>query len=116
MLGVAFAGVQLWKGENATVPPRILKKRSIAFGSWFIFCLGGSFFVRTYSSDYRTLVSLLISVIQRRLVALNSNVSGSDQRVLLLTIVIQLDLFTTEKTTDSESRSDLLHSYLVSSH
>ncbi|KAL9076715.1 MAG: hypothetical protein Q9161_000700 [Pseudevernia consocians] len=48
VLGVAFAGVQLWKGDNATVPPRILKKRSIAFGSWFIFCLGGSFFILIY--------------------------------------------------------------------
>lgn len=46
VLGIAFAGVQLWKGDNATVPPRILKKRSIAFGSWFVFCLGGSFFLR----------------------------------------------------------------------
>lgn len=30
------------------MPPRILKKRSIAFGSWFAFCLGGSFFVLIY--------------------------------------------------------------------
>lgn len=52
VLAITFAGIQLWKGENATVPPRILKKRSIAFGSWFMFCLGGSFFVRKYSSEY----------------------------------------------------------------
>ncbi|CAF9933684.1 MAG: hypothetical protein ALECFALPRED_005660 [Alectoria fallacina] len=48
MLAIAFGGVQIWKGDNATIPPRILKKRSIAFGSWFMFCLGGSFFVLIY--------------------------------------------------------------------
>ncbi|CAF9938024.1 hypothetical protein IMSHALPRED_000629 [Imshaugia aleurites] len=48
VLAVAFAIVQLWKGDNATVPPRILKKRSIAFGAWFVFCVGGSFFVLVY--------------------------------------------------------------------
>lgn len=47
VLGAAFAVIQAWKGDNATVPPRILKKRSIACGSWFTFCLGGSFFLRT---------------------------------------------------------------------
>ena len=50
VLAIAFAGVQFWKGDDATVPPRILKQRSIAFGCWYIFCLGGSFFVRTYIS------------------------------------------------------------------
>lgn len=48
VLAIAFTATQLWKGDNATVPPRILKKRSIAFGSWFMFCLGGSFFVLIY--------------------------------------------------------------------
>ena len=48
ILAIAFGGVQLWKQDNATVPPRILKKRSIAFGSFFVFCLGGSFFVLVY--------------------------------------------------------------------
>ena len=72
VLAIAFAGVQLWKGDNATVPPRILKKRSIAFGCWFIFCLGGSFFVRTY-------VSLMIApIVQVRLVASNRSIPGSE--------------------------------------
>jgi hypothetical protein len=43
-----FVGVQLWKGDNATVPPRILKQRSMASSSWFAICLGGSFFVFVY--------------------------------------------------------------------
>ena len=48
ILAIGFSAVQLWKQDNATVPPRILKKRSIAFGSWFVFCLGASFFVLIY--------------------------------------------------------------------
>lgn len=48
ILAIGFAAVQFWKQDNATVPPRILKRRSIAFGSWFALCLGGSFFVLIY--------------------------------------------------------------------
>ncbi|KAI9697587.1 MAG: hypothetical protein M1836_004537 [Candelina mexicana] len=48
LLLIAFVAIQLWKQETATVPPRILKQRSIAFGSWFAFCLGGAFFVMVY--------------------------------------------------------------------
>ena len=48
LLGIAFIGIQVWKQENATVPPRILKQRSVAFSSFFVFCLGGSFFVMIY--------------------------------------------------------------------
>jgi MFS family permease len=48
LLGIGFVAVQLWKGDSATVPPRILKKRSVAFGCFFILCLGGSFFVFIY--------------------------------------------------------------------
>ncbi|KAM0802567.1 major facilitator superfamily domain-containing protein [Usnea florida] len=48
VLGIAFAGVQVWQGDNATIPPRILKNRSIIFGAWFVFCLGASFFILVY--------------------------------------------------------------------
>ena len=48
ILAIAFGAVQLWQQDNATVPPRILKKRSIAFGAWFVVCLGGSFFILIY--------------------------------------------------------------------
>lgn len=36
----AFCAVQVWKQENATVPPRIIKQRSIAFGASFSACIG----------------------------------------------------------------------------
>ncbi|KAL2046031.1 hypothetical protein N7G274_001478 [Stereocaulon virgatum] len=48
LLAIGFGAVQLWKQDNATVPPRILKIRSIAFGCWFVFCLGASFFIFIY--------------------------------------------------------------------
>jgi len=48
ILAIGFVAVQLWKQDSATVPPRILKKRSIAFGCFFVFCLGASFFVFIY--------------------------------------------------------------------
>ncbi|KAJ7629126.1 major facilitator superfamily transporter [Roridomyces roridus] len=48
ILGAAFIGIQIWKQEDATVPPRIMKRRSIIAGSAFIFCLGGSFYTMTY--------------------------------------------------------------------
>ncbi|KUJ08399.1 putative efflux pump antibiotic resistance protein [Mollisia scopiformis] len=48
LLLTAFVAVQLWLGENATVPSRILFQRTIGFGSVFGFLLGGSFFLLLY--------------------------------------------------------------------
>ena len=49
--GLGFMGwtwVQRWKGDNATVPPRIIKQRSIASASFTVFAMGGSFFILLY--------------------------------------------------------------------
>lgn len=48
ILALAFGADQVWQQENATVPPRILKKRSILAAAWFSSCLGGAFFVLIY--------------------------------------------------------------------
>ncbi|WEW60330.1 MFS sugar transporter [Emydomyces testavorans] len=40
-----FVGIQIYKGDDATVPPRIVKQRTIAFGSFFAFLIGSSFFI-----------------------------------------------------------------------
>ena len=48
VLAIAFAGVQIWRQENATVPPRVLKQRTVAASTWFGICLGGSFFIMIY--------------------------------------------------------------------
>ncbi|KAI1174049.1 MFS general substrate transporter [Nemania sp. FL0916] len=48
VLLLAFLGVQYWAGENATVPARIITKRSIGSGAFFSFVLGASFFTMIY--------------------------------------------------------------------
>ena len=48
VLIAAFIGVQIWKQEMGTVPPRIATQRSIAAGMWTQFCNGGSFMVVIY--------------------------------------------------------------------
>lgn len=48
LLTIAFLGIQYWKQDTATVPPRILMERSMAFGVFFSFCLGGAYFVFVY--------------------------------------------------------------------
>ena len=48
LLAISFGFVQVWQQENATVPPRVFKQRSILSGSWFSLCIGGSFFVMVY--------------------------------------------------------------------
>ncbi|KAF3481676.1 uncharacterized protein GIQ15_04435 [Arthroderma uncinatum] len=48
VLIAGFIYVQIRAGEAATVPPRILTQRSIAFGSFFSFALGSAFFIMVY--------------------------------------------------------------------
>ncbi|KAK6508881.1 hypothetical protein TWF481_003648 [Arthrobotrys musiformis] len=43
-----FIGIQIWKQDKATVPPRILKQRSVAGSAWFAAMLGSAFFVMVY--------------------------------------------------------------------
>ena len=44
----AFIGIQIWKKETATVPPRIVMQRSIAAGMWSQFCVGASMMTLVY--------------------------------------------------------------------
>ncbi|CAL5874497.1 uncharacterized protein PFLUO_LOCUS8793 [Penicillium psychrofluorescens] len=48
VLLIAFIAVQFWVGDNATIPLRIAKQRSIASGSLFAVCIGASFFIMVY--------------------------------------------------------------------
>ncbi|KAM5471283.1 MFS sugar transporter [Microsporum audouinii] len=43
-----FIYIQIRAGDEATVPPRILKQRSIASGAFFLFMLGSAFFIMVY--------------------------------------------------------------------
>ncbi|KAJ7474249.1 putative MFS multidrug transporter [Mycena latifolia] len=48
LLMAAFIGIQIWKQEEATVPPRILKQRDMLAAAWFALCLSGSFLALVY--------------------------------------------------------------------
>lgn len=45
ILAAIWVGVQIWQGDNATVPPRIIKQRTMMASAWFATCLGGAFFI-----------------------------------------------------------------------
>lgn len=48
LFAASFVAIQIWKQDKATVPPRIFRQRSIAFGAWFSFWLGGGYFLLIY--------------------------------------------------------------------
>jgi MFS family permease len=48
VLALAFIAIQLQRQERATVPPRILRQRSIGFGCLVAFSVGGAFFILVY--------------------------------------------------------------------
>lgn len=48
VLIIAWLGVQYWKDESATVPPRIIKQRSITAGLWYMMMTGACFMVMVY--------------------------------------------------------------------
>ncbi|KAL8807193.1 MAG: hypothetical protein Q9182_000875 [Xanthomendoza sp. 2 TL-2023] len=47
VLLLAFIAIQFWD-DNATVPPRVLKQRTMVFGSWYMFFVGANFFTFVY--------------------------------------------------------------------
>lgn len=48
VLIAVFIAIQFWKEDSATVPPSIMKKRSMAAASWFSFTLGSFFLLLIY--------------------------------------------------------------------
>ncbi|KAF1815159.1 MFS transporter [Eremomyces bilateralis CBS 781.70] len=45
LLIAAFVGIQFWKQERATIPPRVFKNRNVWGSALFGGCLGASFFI-----------------------------------------------------------------------
>ncbi|KAJ7491777.1 DHA14-like major facilitator [Mycena galericulata] len=43
-----FVVIQLWKQDSGTIPPRILKQRSIWSGALYIFCIDSAFFILSF--------------------------------------------------------------------
>ncbi|ODH50713.1 hypothetical protein GX48_03221 [Paracoccidioides brasiliensis] len=48
ILMAIFVVIQIWAGDNATVPPRILRQRTMPFATFFAFTVGSSFFILVY--------------------------------------------------------------------
>jgi MFS family permease len=48
ILSVIWVGIQWYMGDNATVPFRVFRQRSVWSACWFAFCLGSAFFVLVY--------------------------------------------------------------------
>lgn len=48
VLLIVFVAIQIWKQETATVPPRIIKQRSVASGFYFTICVAGSMMLLVY--------------------------------------------------------------------
>lgn len=48
VLAIGFGAIQIWKQEDATVPPRVLKNRNVWGSAFFGAMLGAAFFVLVY--------------------------------------------------------------------
>ncbi|KAH0287663.1 MFS toxin efflux pump [Aureobasidium namibiae CBS 147.97] len=48
VLCAVFVSIQFYVGERATIPPRIIKQRSVAASAWFGVSLGAAFFLFVY--------------------------------------------------------------------
>lgn len=49
VLIIAFIGVQIWRSEDATIPPRIIKQRSVACGVGYVMLIGGGMISMIYT-------------------------------------------------------------------
>nr|QKG86294.1 MFS general substrate transporter [Aspergillus sp. FM242] len=49
VLIIAFAIIQVWRQEDATIPPRIIRQRSVFFGAIFALCIGGGMISMLYT-------------------------------------------------------------------
>ncbi|KAK8055192.1 MFS general substrate transporter [Apiospora rasikravindrae] len=48
VLLLAFAAVQVWMRDDATLPLRVARRRTVAFAGLFSTCVGASFFIMVY--------------------------------------------------------------------
>jgi hypothetical protein len=48
VLFIAFAVIQVWKADSATLPPRIITERSVSLGILYTLCAGGAMITMIY--------------------------------------------------------------------
>ncbi|GKT40974.1 efflux pump aflT [Colletotrichum spaethianum] len=79
VLLVSFVGIQILLPETATVPPRIMRNRSIAFASWAAFSIGGQMMIFAY------FIPIYFQAIQ--------GVSAVDSGIRTLPLVLSMTVF-----------------------
>ncbi|KAF8209845.1 major facilitator superfamily domain-containing protein [Mycena galopus ATCC 62051] len=77
-LMVAFVAIQAWKGDDATVPPRVFNQPGIRAAAWFAFCLSGSFLTLVY----------LLPIYFQAIKGASAVQSGIDNLPLVLSVVL----------------------------
>ncbi|KAF8176240.1 major facilitator superfamily domain-containing protein [Mycena galopus ATCC 62051] len=80
VLTIVFIAVQMWKQDSGTVPPRIMKQRSIWAGAAFAFCQGATFFLFVFY------VPLWFQAIK----GVSAIKSGIDNLPMILALVISM--------------------------
>ncbi|KAJ6615069.1 MFS transporter [Mycena sp. CBHHK59/15] len=78
VLLTAFIAIQIWKQDGATIPPRIVKRRSIWSGALYALCIGSSFFIITFYLPIWFQAIKGVSAVQ----------SGIDNLPLILSLVV----------------------------
>lgn len=82
VLGLVFIGIQIWAGDRATVPPRLIKNRNVWGSAWYALALGGAFFVLTFYVSTLSLFYSPFPLVPTKALTLfffNSSLSGSSQ-------------------------------------
>lgn len=122
ILLIGFIVVQVWRGDEATVPPRIIKNRSVAAGFYWSLCSGAAmmiviYFVATWFqaiegvSAYRSgirLLPLVLALVAGSILAgtLTWNVGYYTAPLLLGTVIMSVGvgLLTTFAVNTSQSK------------
>ncbi|KAJ7182973.1 major facilitator superfamily domain-containing protein [Mycena crocata] len=78
VLIAVFVAIQIWKQEDATVPPRILKQRGTIAAVWFALCFSGGFCTFIY----------LLPIWFQAVKGVSAVKSGVDQLPLILSLVV----------------------------
>jgi hypothetical protein len=48
LMAIVFVGIQIWKGDKGTLPPRLFKNRDVVCAMLFAFFFGAAFFPLVY--------------------------------------------------------------------
>ena len=52
---IAFSALQIKLGDEATLPPRVAKDRTLIFASFFVMTIDGAYYAVAYFVSYHTI-------------------------------------------------------------